>query len=254
MYKQFLEYVNKIDEFNEESYNYLFKLYGNKLDEFLDRFVTEMLEKKNFNMIDKIEYYLKNRKIESFDATNFNGKDPNLDIYFNDIAKYPVLSSYEEKVLSNKIVYLREKLKENNFDEQSIKEILNKYNYNKEIKKDLRSRKKQLKFINDIESDFKEKKLFNDYVNYLELRDILINSNLRLVVYIAHKYSMNDNISDLIQVGNSGLIQAIDSYKTDKGAKFATYAYYWIFQKIVRYLHINMGQISLPHSKASLYI
>ena len=52
MYKQFLEYVNKIDEFNEESYNYLFKLYGNKLDEFLDRFVTEMLEKKNFNMID----------------------------------------------------------------------------------------------------------------------------------------------------------------------------------------------------------
>ena len=254
MYKQFLEYVNKIDEFNEESYNYLFKLYGNKLDEFLDRFVTEMLEKKNFNMIDKIEYYLKNRKIESFDATNFNGKDPNLDIYFNDIAKYPVLSSYEEKVLSNKIVYLREKLKENNFDEQSIKEILNKYNYNKEIKRDLKSRKKQLEFINNIESNIKEKKLFNDYVNYLELRDILINSNLRLVVYIAHKYSMNDNISDLIQVGNSGLIQAIDSYKTDKGAKFATYAYYWIFQKIVRYLHINMGQISLPHSKASLYI
>lgn len=254
MYQKFLEYMDSISEFTEENYNYLVKVYGsNKSDEFLDKYVTDMIEKKKFNMIDKIEYYLKNRKMEKFEATNFNTKDPNLDIYFRDIKKYPILNSYEEKVLTNKIVYLREKIKENNFDEESIEKILNKYNYNKEIKRDIISRKKQLKFLNDIDDNFKDKNLFNDYVNYLEIREVLINSNLRFVVYIAYKYSMLYNLSDLIQVGNSGLIQAIDSYKKDKGTKFITYAYYWIFQKIIRYLHMNIGLITISHSKASLY-
>ena len=254
MYQEFFKYMLNIDELNEDNYEYLTQLYGkSKLEEFFDKFVNEMIVSKKFDMIDKIEYYIKNRKLERFNTLNINKVDPNLSIYFNDIKKYPLLSSYEERILSNKLVYLKDKLKSISFDEKMFDEILRKYNYNKVIKRDLNSRKKQLKFINSLNS-CDEKSILDDYVNYLEIREILINSNLRFVVYLAYRYSMNNDLTDLIQVGNSGLIVAVDHYETDKNTKFITYAYYWIVQKIIRYLHKNIGEITLPYSKSALYL
>ena len=59
----------------------------------------------------------------------------------------------------------------------------------------------------------------------MEARNVLIERNLRLVAHIAKKYyySGYDN-DDLISIGTIGLIKAIDSYKTDSGTRFATYA------------------------------
>ena len=59
----------------------------------------------------------------------------------------------------------------------------------------------------------------------LDARNELIEHNLRLVSHIIKKYYSNyDEQEDLISIGTSGLIKAIDSFDVDKGIRLATYA------------------------------
>lgn len=67
-----------------------------------------------------------------------------------------------------------------------------------------------------------------------EAFDLLVNSNLRLVVSIAWKYSKRVehlHFLDLIQEGNLGLMRALETYESDKGA-LSTYATWWIKQYV----------------------
>ncbi len=70
-----------------------------------------------------------------------------------------------------------------------------------------------------------------------EAKALLIQHNLRLVVYIARKFENTgvDN-DDLISIGTIGLIKAINSFKTDKNIKLATYASRCIENEILMYL------------------
>ena len=68
-------------------------------------------------------------------------------------------------------------------------------------------------------------------------KDILIEHNLRLVVYIAKKFENTGvGIEDLISIGTIGLIKAINSYKSDKNIKLATYASRCIENEILMYI------------------
>ena len=58
----------------------------------------------------------------------------------------------------------------------------------------------------------------------MQARDILIKHNLRLVAYIAKKYTNFPDPDDLISVGTIGLIKAINTFKPNKGTQLATYA------------------------------
>ena len=72
------------------------------------------------------------------------------------------------------------------------------------------------------------------------LADILIKHNLRLVVYIAKKFEgCGTGIEDLISIGTIGLIKAINTYKTDRGIKLATYASRCIENEILMYIRKN---------------
>lgn len=81
------------------------------------------------------------------------------------------------------------------------------------------------------------------------LADILIKHNLRLVVYIAKKFDgCGTGIEDLISIGTIGLIKAINTYKSDRGIKLATYASRCIENEILMYIRKNAshkGDISI---------
>lgn len=74
------------------------------------------------------------------------------------------------------------------------------------------------------------------------VRSTLIERNLRLVVYIARKFeNTNVGIEDLISIGSIGLIKAINTFKTDKNIKLATYASRCIENEILMYLRKNQN-------------
>lgn len=70
-----------------------------------------------------------------------------------------------------------------------------------------------------------------------EARALLIEHNLRLVVYIARRFENTGiNIEDLISIGTIGLIKGINTFKTDKKIKLATYASRCIENEILMHL------------------
>ena len=83
----------------------------------------------------------------------------------------------------------------------------------------------------------------------LHVKSVLIERNLRLVVYIARKFENTGvNVEDLISIGTIGLIKAINTFKPDKKIKLATYASRCIENEILMYLRRNTrtkGEISI---------
>ncbi len=82
-----------------------------------------------------------------------------------------------------------------------------------------------------------------------ELADVLISRNLRLVVYIAKKFDgCGTGIEDLISIGTIGLIKGVNTYKTDRGIKLATYASRCIENEILMHIRKNAshrGDVSI---------
>lgn len=69
----------------------------------------------------------------------------------------------------------------------------------------------------------------------LEVRDRIINANLKFVISIARIYAKNYDILDLIEEGNIGLIKAVEKFDVETGNKFSTYAVQWIRETINLY-------------------
>ena len=90
------------------------------------------------------------------------------------------------------------------------------------------------------------KKLDN---NDFEARQILVEHNLRLVVYIAKKFENTGiGIEDLVSIGTIGLMKAINTFNTEKNIKLATYASRCIENEILMYLRRSnriKGEISI---------
>jgi len=75
------------------------------------------------------------------------------------------------------------------------------------------------------------------------LRTVLVERNLRLVVYIAKKFENTGiGIEDLISIGTIGLIKAINTFKADKNIKLATYASRCIENEILMYIRKTAGR------------
>ncbi len=82
-----------------------------------------------------------------------------------------------------------------------------------------------------------------EHIDREDTRALLVEHNLRLVVYVAKKFeNAGTGIEDLISIGTIGLIKAINTFRADKSIKLATYASRCIENEILMYLRKNSGQ------------
>jgi RNA polymerase primary sigma factor len=82
---------------------------------------------------------------------------------------------------------------------------------------------------------------------YRELRDRMIEANLRLVISFAKRYRRTGvSFLDMVQEGTLGLIRAVEKYDPVKEVKFGTYAVWWIWQQIGRAGDMHGGLIRTP--------
>ena len=100
--------------------------------------------------------------------------------------------------------------------------------------------------LNENEEEEYLKKLAN---NDFEARQVLVERNLRLVVYIAKKFENTGiGIEDLVSIGTIGLMKAINTFNLDKKIKLATYASRCIENEILMYLRRSnkiKGEVSI---------
>lgn len=111
-----------------------------------------------------------------------------------------------------------------------IKKILKKHNYvfylgSTDMLPPPLSKEEEIKYV--------EKSMQGDE----KARNILIEHNLRLVVFLAKKYENTKiDLEDLVSIGTIGLIKGVNTYKLDKNIKLATYASRCIDNEILMYL------------------
>ncbi|MDR3077762.1 MAG: sigma-70 family RNA polymerase sigma factor, partial [Planctomycetota bacterium] len=85
------------------------------------------------------------------------------------------------------------------------------------------------------------------FLEYQTVKQKLSSGNLRLVVSIAKKYRHRGlSFIDLIQEGNTGLMNAVEKYEYRRGYKFSTYATWWIRQAITRAIADQARTIRIP--------
>ncbi len=88
--------------------------------------------------------------------------------------------------------------------------------------------------LNEEEERFYVERMLN---NDIEARNVLIEHNMRLVVFIAKRFeSPKVLLEDLISIGSMGLIKGVETFKQDKNIKLATYASRCIENEILMFL------------------
>lgn len=91
--------------------------------------------------------------------------------------------------------------------------------------------------------DREEEAYWIAHIDEEHARDVLVERNLRLVVFIAKRFeNTGTGIEDLISIGTLGLIKAIGTFHADKGIKLATYASRCIENEILMYIRKRSGQ------------
>ena len=225
--KKYKEQLNKVLSFAEE-FHYVTESY-----------ICEIFEIDKSVLLDEIKKYLESLKIDiihditdeiepsdeellsvnssetlediDFSSNDYINVNDLIRTYLNDIGRIPLLTYDQEVKCANEI-------KQGNNAEKEL--VVNK-KLSIEEKKALR----KISLIG------------------LEARQLLIESNLRLVVSIAKRY-LNRGLSfmDLIQEGNIGLIKAVYKYDPSRGFRFSTYGTWWIRQAISRAI-VDKGRI-----------
>jgi RNA polymerase primary sigma factor len=151
--------------------------------------------------------------------SSLNESDP-LVLYLKQISRYPLLTMEEEKAIGETIHFCREELDQ------------------------LKKAEEEDPSVRTIEHEKKKMELEKTLV---DVKNKMINANLRLVVSIAKKYQHRGlSFLDLIDEGNIGLIEAVERFDYTKGCRFSTYGTWWIRQAIIKSLADKGRVIRIP--------
>ncbi len=144
--------------------------------------------------------------------------DP-LALYLKQISRYSLLTIDQEQSIGQKISEFKVKMAEFKEDAENV-------DLQSEELEETRSRTEELLF---------------------EQKNLMIKSNLRLVVSIAKKYQNRGmSLLDLIDEGNIGLIEAVERFDYKRGCRFSTYGTWWIRQAIIKSLAVKARVIRIP--------
>lgn len=138
--------------------------------------------------------------------------------YLKTVGRYPLLNTRQEKIAFE---YLSEG--------KSVEDLKNDQEF--------------MSFYKKTDSE-KVEDLFSESTN---LKDLILNSNIRLVVSIAKKHNNHGlSLTDLFQEGMLGMMTAVDKFEHERGFKFSTYATWWIRQALHRSTQNTGRTIRLP--------
>lgn len=137
--------------------------------------------------------------------------------------------------------------------EREINELIPRAEKNKLASQKMNSAKRKLRkrelaagrTLDDFKKDVRMLQRWMDKSQ--EAKREMVESNLRLVISIAKKYT-NRGLSflDLIQEGNMGLMKAVEKFEYRRGYKFSTYATWWIRQAVTRAIADQARTIRIP--------
>lgn len=203
-------------------------------DEFT--YIVDMLEKKSIELSYEVEEdnatntlaFQKLSKKE-LDQLEDDTLEDSVKIYFRQMNKYPLLT-VEQEIETCKTIEAGREAKQ----------------ANEALRISFEKAKKAKHKTSDLAQQIKE----NDILirKGEEAEQLLMNSNLRLVVSVARFYAHTKSLTflDLVQEGNLGLIPAVRNFDYRKGYKFSTYAYWWIKQAITRGIADKDRTIRMP--------
>ena len=217
--KQFLDAVSALnldDDTMDDLYNWIDEnliefIDGDELDD--DEVLDDDLSDEDLDEEDSIAEEISQLEKTFANASHAKINDP-VKMYLKEIGQISLLDPKEEPIIARQIQ-----------EGEEAKEAMKKPDLSDEEKK------KHAKVIADGE----------------QAKQMLISSNLRLVVSIAKKYVGRGMLFlDLIQEGNCGLIKAVEKFDYTKGFKFSTYATWWIRQSITRAIADQARTIRIP--------
>ena len=191
------------------------------LEDDLEGFIGELENDPNFvEFTSDIENEVKNKDIEDLvSTTNQVSSDDPIKMYLKEIGQIPLLTPNRELELARAV-------QEGLVAQKALEEM-------KEAGKE-----PTLDEMEQIEMAMSEGQAATD---------ILIESNLRLVVHVAKRFMYHGmQLQDLIQEGNMGLMKAVKKFDYTRGYKFSTYATWWIKQTILRAIADQARTIRIP--------
>ena len=234
---------------------YLSKLYNNK-KKFIE--VVSKFINKNIKMKDSYDSCLKeiNKLIIFFNKLNVAY---NLNFFIELIKSNSILSSILNIIVQEKAKFINDDLLLSLIEaycilnDIKIKEVDYSSSNNSQVNDPFRM------YLNDIERPILSEEL--EKILLVEIkkgnkdaRQLFIESNLRLVVSVAKRYTFSNlELLDLIKEGNIGLITAVDRFDLNQNLRFSTYAVYWIKQAIVRALKNKSRSIRIPIYLQEIY-